>query len=155
MLVASTVWAQPKKQSRSVIAADGWLKAMTDPSAIEPMSYGKDKPLTFKVQSADVAACKKLRSGKATKGTEVRALKTCFVATWKYVSQDAQLELEDMREKDLDGDQTKWAKTAPKGTTWVAGRWQYAEQDLTINLALGPDFTVLAVWFVYLENDGE
>ena len=41
------------------------------------------------------------------------------------------------------------------GSTWVAGHRRYGGQDLTIDLALGPDFTVLAVWFVYLENDGE
>jgi hypothetical protein len=77
------------------------------------------------------------------------------VATWKFVAKEAKVELEDMKPKELDGDQTKWAKTAPKGTTWVAAYRRYAGQDLTINLALGPDYEVRAVWFVYLENDGE
>jgi hypothetical protein len=156
LLVMSTMaFAQPKKApSRSVIAARGWISAMTDPKTIEPMSYSKQRPLEFKVQS-DQAACAKLTKGKATTQPEIRALKACFVATWNFVAKEAELDVEDLRKVALDGEQLRWAKTAPKGTTWVGATRQYGGQDLSAQLALGPDYTVLAVWFVYLENDGE
>lgn len=153
MMVCSLATAAPK-QSRSVMAADGWLKSMTDATTIAPMSYDKKKPLAFTVQG-DATECAKLKSGKATSMAEIKALKACFIATWNHVAKEATLELADMRSKELDGAQIKFGKTAPKGTTWVAAYRRYAGQDLTINLALGPDYTVLAVWFVYLENDGE
>lgn len=143
-----------KLPSRSVMAATGWVSAMTDPEAVAPMSYGKKLPLEFTVQS-DQEACKKLGKGKATTQPAVKALKACFVATWNYVAKEAELVVEDMRPVELDGEQIRWSKKAPKGTTWVEASRRYAGQDLTINLALRRDYTVLAVWFVYLENDGE
>ena len=146
--------ASAEKQSRSVMAANGWLKSMTDATTIAPMSYDKKTPLAFTVQG-EAAECAKLESGKATTGAEIKALKACFVATWNHVAKEATLELADMRSKELDGAQIKFGKAAPKGTTWVAASRRYAGQDLTISLALGPDYTVLGVWFVYVENDGE
>jgi hypothetical protein len=154
VVLSMVAFADSKKRSRSVIAAEGWLKSMTDPAAIAPMSYDKTKPLAYTVQS-DPHECTKLASGKAVKMPEINALKACFVATWRKVAKEATLAFDDMRPKDLDGDQTRWAKTAPKGTTWVAASRRHAGQDLTVNLALGPDYAVLAVWFVYLEHDGE
>ena len=154
MVLVSTVAVAGPKQSRSVIAADGWLKSMTDATTIAPMSYDRKKPLAFTVQG-DETACAKLQIGKAATMPEIKALKACFVATWNNVAKEATLDLVDVKLKDLDGAQLKWNKTAPKGTMWVAGYRRYAGQDLTIRLALAADYSVLAVWFVYLENEGE
>ena len=152
MVLSAVAIAQPKK-SRSQIAADGWLKAMTDATTIAP-SYDKKRPLAFTVQG-EGDACAKLKSGKATSASAVKALKACFVATWSYVAKEAVVELRDMKSKDLDGDQLRFSKKAPKGTTWVGARRSYAGQDLAVTMALGPDSSVIGVWFVYLENDGE
>jgi hypothetical protein len=143
------------KQSRSMIAANGWLTAMTDPQAIEPMSYGKKQALAVRVQSDEEPSCKKFKTAKLSTQPEIKELKTCFVKTWNHVAKEAKLELRDLKTKDLDGEQLKWNKTAPKGTTWVGATRAYAGQDLSITMALAADYTVVAVWFVYLENDGE
>ncbi len=153
VVMACSVAAAEPKRSRSVIAADGWLKSMTDATTIAPI-HDKKKPLAFTVKG-DAPECAKLATGKATTPAEIKALKACFVATSNNVAKEAVLELADMKAKDLDGSQIKWNKTAPRGTTWVAAYRRYAGQDLTIELAVGPDQSVLAVWFAYVENDGE
>lgn len=146
LLVLSTV-AFADKPSRSAAA---WLAAMTGGTTAPALK----KPLTFSVQS-DRSECAKLARGKASSAPELALLKACFVATWLHVAKEATLTVEDIKLKDLDGDQLRWNKTAPKGTTWVRASRSYAGQDLTIRLALDKDRTVLAVWFVYAEHDGE
>jgi hypothetical protein len=143
-LLAMSSVASADKPSKS---AEAWLAGMT--TGTTPVLK---KPLAFSVQSDQ---CPKLTRGKASSAAELAVLKTCFAATWSHVAKEATLVVDDIKLKDLDGDQLRFHKTAPKGTTWVRASRSYAGQDLTVRLALGADRTVLAVWFVYAEHDGE
>ncbi len=131
-------------------SAEAWVAAMTRGTTAPALK----KPLAFSVQS-DRSECAKLARGRASSPPELATLKACFVATWAHVAKEATLVIEDIKLKDLDGDQLRFHKTAPKGTTWVRASRSYAGQDLTIRIALDKDRTVLAVWFVYVEHDGE
>ncbi len=143
LLVLSSVAFADKPPS----SAETWLVGMTTGT-----TPALKKPVAFSVQSDQ---CPKLARGKASTAAELGKLKACFVATWSYVAKEATLTVDDIKLKDLDGDQLRWNKTAPKGTTWVRASRSYAGQDLSIRIALDKDRTVLAVWFVYAEHDGE
>ena len=146
LLALSTVaFADPPSK-----VGERWLVAMTGPGAAPALT----KPVAFTVQ-LDRAECATLARGKASARGELDKLKACFVATWAHVAKEATLVVEDIKLKDLDGDQLRFHKTAPKGTTWVRATRSYAGQDLTVRLALDSARTVLAVWFVYTEHDGE
>lgn len=144
LLLASVAVADPKAKP----AAEAWLAAMTGSGAAPALR----KPLTYGVQSDQ---CPKLTRGKASSAAELATLKACFVATWTHVAKEATLVVEDIKLKALDGEQLRWNKTAPKGTSWVRASRSYAGQDLAVRIAVGPDHAVLAVWFVYTEHDGE
>lgn len=144
LLLTSIAGADPKAKP----AAEAWLTAMTTGGAAPALK----KPLAYTVQSDQ---CPKLARGKASSPAELAPVKACFVATWAHVAKEATLVVEDIKLKALDGDQLRWNKTAPKGTSWVRASRSYAGQDLAVHLAVGPDHAVLAVWFVYSEHDGE
>ncbi len=151
LLLTGLAVADPKKSSSA--AAERWLVAMTDAAAAAP-AHDRKKPLAFTVQG-EGEACAKLKTGKVTSAAEIKALKACFVATWNHVAKEAVLELRDLKSKDLDGSQLRFSKQAPKGTTWVGARRSYAGQNLAVTMAVAPSRSVIAVWFVYLESDGE
>jgi len=147
LLLALSTVAFADKPSK---AGETWLVAMTGSGAVPAL----EKPIAFSVQS-DRSECTKLARGKASTPGDLGKLKACFVATWAHVAKEATLVVDDIKLKDLDGEQLRFHKTAPKGTTWVRAIRSYAGQDLTVRLALDGTRTVLAVWFVYTEHDGE
>lgn len=147
LLLALSTVAFADKPSKS---GETWLVAMTGAGAAPALK----KPIAFSVKS-DRSECAKLARGKASTPGDLDKLKACFVATWAHVAKEATLVVDDIKLKDLDGDQLRFHKTAPKGTTWVRGTRSYAGQDLTVRIALDGARTVLAVWFVYTEHDGE
>lgn len=138
-------------ESRSITDARGFLKAMTEASA---PAYAAKHPVVYTVKS-DQPECAKLAAGKASSPAELAALKTCFVATSNHIAKEAVLDARDLKSKDLDGRQLKFSRAAPKGTSWVRATRSYAGQNLEITMAIGADHAVLAVWFTYLESDGE
>lgn len=143
-------WSTIAFADKPAKTGETWLVAMTGAGAAPVLA----KPVAYTVQS-DRAECAKLARGKASTPGQLDKLKACFVATWAHVAKEATLAVEDIKLKDLDGDQLRFHKTAPKGTTWVRATRSYAGQDLTVRIALDRARTVLAVWFVYAEHDGE
>lgn len=156
LLVASPALADKEKQTRSQIAADGWIKAMTDPSTIAP-SYSKTQPLEYSVQSP-FKGCKRFASKetKLTTADDIKALKACFVGTRALVGKTVKPAVYDIKDKEAGLDQSKYLKTAPKGSVLAGAAFnENGVSNLSMTFALGPDYTVLKVWMDYVENDGE
>ena len=139
--------------SRAAIAAEGWVKAMIDPKAIEPLgSVDKGKTLNYVADSPE-KACEKMPRGTIKSGAGLKALKSCFIATRKRLGKGQEWKIRELAPAKVSGEAAKYLQTAPKGTVIIESTFSEGPMSMDIVVAVLPDFSVPAVWMSWFEPE--